>query len=72
MRELTQESENVDTIYRPFCYWGWVDSITPEEAVRQVRLIYDAGLGGFVMHARGGLTIPYAGRQMDGQRSRYA
>ena len=49
--------------YRPMNYWGWLENITPEETRRQVREMHEAGLGGYVMHARGGLTIPYMGGQ---------
>ena len=49
--------------YRTRNYWGWLENITPEETVRQIDQMYEAGLGGYVMHARGGLTIPYAGPQ---------
>lgn len=49
--------------YRPMNYWGWLENITPEETRWQVRQMHEAGLGGYVMHARGGLTIPYMGKQ---------
>ena len=52
-----------ETEYRTRNYWGWLENITPEEAVWQIDRMYEAGLGGYVMHARGGLTIPYAGDQ---------
>jgi len=56
--------------YRTRNYWGWLENITPEETVWQIDQMYNAGLGGYVMHARGGLTMPYAGQQwMDSVRA---
>ena len=49
--------------YRPRNYWGWLENITPEETSWQIDKMYEAGLGGYVMHARGGLTMPYMGKQ---------
>jgi hypothetical protein len=49
--------------YRPLNYWGWLENITPEEVRWQIREMHKAGLGGYVMHARGGLEIPYMGKQ---------
>lgn len=62
-----------EMVYRPRNYWGWLEHITPEEVAWQVDRMADAGLGGYVMHARGGLTIPYAGPQwMDSVRAMIA
>ena len=41
--------------YRPIPFWSWNEKLEPEELRRQVRAMHDAGLGGFFMHARGGL-----------------
>lgn len=49
--------------YRPQNYWGWLENISPEETARQVREMAKAGLGGYVMHARGGLEVPYMGKE---------
>lgn len=59
-----------ETEYRPRNYWGWLENITPEETRWQVDQMAEAGLGGYVMHARGGLTVDYAGQQwMDSVRA---
>ncbi len=55
--------ENPDMKYRPFNYWGWLEDIRPEEVKWQVAQMAKAGLGGYVMHARGGLLIPYMGER---------
>lgn len=51
--------KNVPLNYRPIPFWSWNEKLNPEETARQVRLMYDAGIGGFFMHARGGLETPY-------------
>ncbi len=50
---------NPPAAYRPVPFWSWNDKLEPEELRRQVREMADAGLGGFFMHARGGLQTAY-------------
>jgi hypothetical protein len=45
--------------YREVPFWSWNDELEPQELRRQVRLIKEAGWGGFFMHARIGLRTPY-------------
>ncbi|MBQ3088757.1 MAG: hypothetical protein IJC36_03885 [Clostridia bacterium] len=45
--------------YRPAPFWSWNEKLTPEETANQVELMEKAGLGGFFMHARGGLQTEY-------------
>jgi len=45
--------------YRPSPFWSWNADLKPEELRRQIRLMHDAGLGGFFMHARSGLQVEY-------------
>lgn len=63
MHDIEKALAKPEMEYRPRNYWGWLENITPEETRWQVRQMYEAGLGGHVMHARGGLTMPYAGSQ---------
>lgn len=37
--------------------------MTPEEVRRQVRELYEQGVGGFFIHSRDGLETPYLGRE---------
>jgi hypothetical protein len=60
---ILEALSNVDMKYRPLNYWGWLEMIEPEEVRWQVREMSKAGLGGYVAHARGGLLIPYMGKQ---------
>ena len=45
--------------FRPVPFWSWNDELDPDEIRRQVRQMHSAGLGGFFMHARGGLKTGY-------------
>lgn len=48
-----------DKKYQPVPFWSWNEKLDTEETKRQVRLMDEAGMGGFFMHARGGLSTPY-------------
>ena len=63
MDRFIETFKNPETEYRPRNYWGWLENITPEETRWQIEKMHEVGLGGFVMHARGGLTMPYMGEQ---------
>ena len=45
--------------FRAVPFWSWNDDLEPEELVRQIGLMDEAGWGGFFMHARVGLVTPY-------------
>ena len=49
--------------YRPIPFWSWNEKLDTEETRRQVRLMKDAHLGGYFMHARGGLLTEYMGEE---------
>lgn len=40
-------------------FWSWNDRLKPEELRRQIQNMYDLGMKGFFMHARGGLETEY-------------
>ena len=54
---------DVDNKYKALPFWSWNDDLDPKECVRQVEWMYEKGIGGFFMHARGGLTTPYLGEK---------
>ena len=58
IRELLRQDL---TEYESIPFWSWNDELRPEELRRQIRQMKKAGIGGFFMHARGGLTTPYLG-----------
>lgn len=51
------------TEYESIPFWSWNDELEPEMLRRQIRQMKAAGIGGFFMHARGGLTTEYLGEK---------
>ena len=49
--------------YKPVPFWSWNDALEEDELVRQINWMHENGIGGFFMHARGGLTTPYLGEK---------
>ncbi len=49
----------VDKKYRPIPFWSWNERLDPEQTKRQVAIMDEAGIGGYFMHARGGLLTEY-------------
>ena len=49
------------TAYRPVPFWSWNDRLEPEQLRRQIAQMKEVGIGGFFMHARGGLETEYMG-----------
>ncbi len=40
-------------------FWFWNGDMEPSEIIRQIGLMVDKGIRGFVIHARVGLSVPY-------------
>ena len=55
--------KNVDKKYRPIPFWSWNEKLDTEETKRQIRIMDEAGIGGYFMHARGGLLTEYMGEE---------
>ena len=53
--------QNIAKKYRPIPFWSWNEKLTIDETVEQIRKMDQAGIGGFFMHARGGLQTQYMG-----------
>lgn len=51
--------KNVPKKYRPVPFWSWNEKLNIEETKRQIDIMDNAGIGGFFMHARGGLQTEY-------------
>ncbi len=49
----------LDKAYRPIPFWSWNEKLGIKETQKQVKIMSDAGMGGFFMHARGGLQTEY-------------
>lgn len=55
--------KNVPNSYRPVPFWSWNEKLRTEETQRQIQMMHDVGIGGFFMHARGGLQTEYMGQE---------
>lgn len=47
--------------YKPIPFWSWNEKLCTDETRRQARIMKEAGIGGYIMHARGGLQTEYMG-----------
>ncbi len=55
--------KNIPNKYRPIPFWSWNDRLNVSETKQQIEEMHDAGLGGYFMHARGGLQTEYMGEE---------
>ncbi len=56
--------------YRSLPFWSWNAKLDTEETCRQVELMDENGIGGYFMHARGGLKTEYMSEEwMDNIRA---
>ena len=51
----------MDNKYKPIPFWSWNGELDENKLTEQIEWMHKAGIGGFFMHARGGLTTPYLG-----------
>ncbi len=51
--------KNIPNKHRPIPFWSWNEKLDTKETKRQIELMSEAGIGGFFMHARGGLQTEY-------------
>lgn len=63
METLKQMVSERRTGYRPVPFWSWNDRLDPEELKKQIRRMKAQGMGGFFMHARGGLKTEYLSQE---------
>ncbi len=54
-----KDLKNPPNKYRPAPFWSWNEKLDTDETARQVREMEEAGIGGYFMHARGGLQTEY-------------
>ena len=52
---------DIENRYKGIPFWSWNDELDPKELCEQIEWMHDNEIGGFFMHARGGLTTPYLG-----------
>lgn len=53
--------KRIDNAYRAIPFWSWNEKLNVDETRRQVKVMDEAGIGGYFMHARGGLLTEYMG-----------
>jgi hypothetical protein len=51
--------ENNKTDYKGIPFWSWNDKLQREELTEQIEAMNKSSMGGFFMHARGGLVTSY-------------
>ena len=51
--------KNPPNKYRPAPFWSWNERLDENETASQVREMAEVGIGGYFMHARGGLQTEY-------------
>ena len=51
--DIYRKFQNPAREYRGTPFWSWNAEMTPEEVRRQVRELYEQGVGGFFIHSRG-------------------
>ncbi len=61
MEQLYQAMTGPLDDYRPIPFWSWNHALDPQTLVCQIRQMKADGIGGFIMHARTGLTEEYLG-----------
>lgn len=55
--------KEVENKYKCIPFWSWNDELDPKKLVDQIDWMYKNGVGGFFMHARGGLKTEYLGEK---------
>ncbi|MBQ8525626.1 MAG: hypothetical protein IJ460_02740 [Clostridia bacterium] len=55
--------KNPPNKYRPIPFWSWNEKLNTAETRRQTGLMKEVGIGGYFMHARGGLQTEYMGEE---------
>jgi len=51
--------KDIPNIYRPIPFWSWNEKLEASETADQVKTMNSVGIGGFFMHARGGLQTEF-------------
>ena len=52
-------NKDIPSKYRPIPFWSWNERLSVDETRRQAEEMHRAGMGGYFMHARGGLQTEY-------------
>lgn len=63
LRGICMKFKDIPNKYRPIPFWSWNEKLNIEETKRQVEGMNRIGIGGYFMHARGGLQTEYMGKE---------
>ncbi len=63
MKQSLKRLQNPPKEYRPIPFWSWNERLTVSETRWQIDEMDKVGIGGYFMHARGGLQTPYMGEE---------
>ena len=53
----------IENRYKCIPFWSWNDELDERTLLDQIDWMYENGVGGFFMHARGGLKTEYLGEK---------
>lgn len=60
MKDILRELGQIDlTDYAPIPFWSWNNRLDKDRLLKQIADMQSAGCGGFIIHARTGLTTEY-------------
>ena len=62
-RRVKTEKRIEKNEFRSIPFWSWNGKLDKTELIRQIEWMKDCGIGGFFMHARGGLHTKYMGKE---------
>ncbi len=65
LNNITSELKSPEFLrpYRPLPFWSWNDKLNKKRLAEQIEWMHGCGMGGFFMHARGGLITEYLGKE---------
>ncbi len=63
MNNIIKYLKNPPQKYRPLPFWSWNAKLECDESRFQIDQMNEKGMGGFFMHARGGLKTRYLGKE---------
>ena len=56
-------NKDIPSKCRPIPFWSWNERLSVDETRRQAEEMHKAGMGGYFMHARGGLQTEYMSQE---------
>lgn len=63
MKDLSTSLLHLPSGNQPIPFWSWNDELDTEELKKQIHWMKEQGIGGFFMHARGGLKTEYLSKE---------